>query len=65
VILFPNTPNAGGTYTDMRLPLGWEEHRTPDTYPYFVDHYIRLTTWNDPWQASAAAAMRRLRTTPR
>ena len=38
-ILSPNTPNVDGTYTDVRLPLGWEEHRMPDAYPYFVDHH--------------------------
>ncbi len=47
-ILSPNTPNADGTYTDVGLPLGWEESRTPDGCPYFIDHHTRMTTWNDP-----------------
>ncbi len=39
-ILSPNTTNADGTY--------WEERRTPDGRPYFVDRHMRTTTWNDP-----------------
>ena len=31
----PNTTNAN----DVRLPLGWEERRTTDGRPYFVDHH--------------------------
>ncbi|KZP31501.1 HECT-domain-containing protein [Athelia psychrophila] len=37
-----------GPYTDIRLPLGWEERRTPEGRPYFIDHRTRTTTWNDP-----------------
>lgn len=50
----PNTPasNPGvhqaGTYSDIPLPLGWEERRTPEGRPYFVDHHTRTTTWTDP-----------------
>jgi E3 ubiquitin-protein ligase NEDD4 len=55
-ILSPNTTNADGTYADVRLPLGWEERRTPDGRPYFVDHHTRTTTWNDPRRTSASAA---------
>ena len=55
-ILTPNTTNADGTYTDVRLPLGWEERRTPDGRPYFVDHHTRTTTWNDPRRSSASAS---------
>ena len=54
-ILSPNTTNADGTYADVRLPLGWEERRTPDGRPYFVDHHTRTTTWNDPRRTSASA----------
>jgi E3 ubiquitin-protein ligase NEDD4 len=38
------------------LPLGWEERRTPNGLPYFVDHHTRTTTWNDPRRTSASAA---------
>lgn len=37
-----------GTYADVPLPLGWEERRTPEGRPYFVDHHTRTTTWTDP-----------------
>jgi E3 ubiquitin-protein ligase NEDD4 len=55
-ILSPNTTNADGTYADVRLPLGWEERRTPDGRPYFVDHHTRTTTWNDPRRTSASVS---------
>lgn len=35
-------------YSDIPLPLGWEERRTPEGRPYFVDHHTRTTTWTDP-----------------
>ncbi|KAJ7288274.1 hypothetical protein C8J57DRAFT_1279672 [Mycena rebaudengoi] len=49
----PAQPTAGapaqtGTYADVPLPLGWEERRTPEGRPYFVDHQTRTTTWVDP-----------------
>ncbi|KAK0464380.1 uncharacterized protein EV420DRAFT_1039042 [Desarmillaria tabescens] len=40
------------TVTDIPLPLGWEERRTPEGRPYFVDHHTRTTTWVDPRRAS-------------
>lgn len=57
-------PNAAGSgYADVPLPLGWEERRTPEGRPYFVDHHTRTTTWVDPRrnpqqnpQSAAAAA---------
>ena len=55
-LLAPNTTNADGTYADVRLPLGWEERRTPDGRPYFVDHHTRTTTWNDPRRSSVSAS---------
>ncbi|KAI0030488.1 hypothetical protein K488DRAFT_54121, partial [Vararia minispora EC-137] len=44
-----------GTYADVPLPAGWEERRTPDGRPYFVDHNTRSTTWHDPRRAVAQA----------
>ena len=41
------TPSTG-PYADIPLPLGWEERRTPQGRPYFVDHHTRTTTWTDP-----------------
>ncbi|KAJ7134677.1 hypothetical protein C8R44DRAFT_663336 [Mycena epipterygia] len=38
-------------YADVPLPLGWEERRTPEGRPYFVDHQTRTTTWVDPRRA--------------
>ncbi len=55
-VLSPNTTNADGTYADVRLPVGWEERRTPDGRPYFVDHHTRTTTWNDPRRTSATVS---------
>jgi len=37
-----------GAYSDIPLPLGWEERRNPEGRPYFVDHHTRTTTWTDP-----------------
>lgn len=42
-----------GTYSDIPLPLGWEERRTPEGRPYFVDHHTRTTTWTDPRRIQA------------
>ncbi|GLB38349.1 putative ubiquitin-protein ligase [Lyophyllum shimeji] len=44
--------SASGTYADVPLPLGWEERRTPEGRPYFVDHHTRTTTWTDPRRAN-------------
>lgn len=46
----PPRPNASETapYADVPLPLGWEERRTAEGRPYFVDHHTRTTTWTDP-----------------
>ncbi|KAJ7107269.1 hypothetical protein C8R43DRAFT_1044956 [Mycena crocata] len=50
-----NTPAPAaaqtGAYADVPLPLGWEERRTPEGRPYFVDHQTRTTTWVDPRRA--------------
>ncbi|KAH6911411.1 ubiquitin-protein ligase [Coprinopsis sp. MPI-PUGE-AT-0042] len=42
------SPQNQTPYQDIPLPLGWEERRTPEGRPYFVDHHTRTTTWNDP-----------------
>lgn len=42
------TTSETGPYADVPLPLGWEERRTPEGRPYFVDHHTRTTTWTDP-----------------
>ncbi|KAK1223466.1 hypothetical protein PQX77_013655 [Marasmius sp. AFHP31] len=50
----PAPPSAGGAnnstqgYSDVPLPLGWEERTTAEGRPYFVDHTTRTTTWVDP-----------------
>ncbi|KAG6916449.1 hypothetical protein DXG01_006777 [Tephrocybe rancida] len=44
--------SSTGTYADVPLPLGWEERRTPEGRPYFVDHHTRTTTWTDPRRAN-------------
>ncbi|KAJ7784506.1 hypothetical protein B0H16DRAFT_1356572 [Mycena metata] len=45
-----------GPYADVPLPLGWEERRTPEGRPYFVDHQTRTTTWVDPRRAGITPA---------
>ncbi|KAJ2930924.1 hypothetical protein H1R20_g6189, partial [Candolleomyces eurysporus] len=47
-----STTSTSNTYQDIPLPLGWEERRTPEGRPYFVDHHTRTTTWTDPRRAS-------------
>lgn len=44
----PSPAAPAGGYADVPLPLGWEERRTPEGRPYFVDHHTRTTTWVDP-----------------
>ncbi|KAF9241124.1 hypothetical protein BU15DRAFT_87357 [Melanogaster broomeanus] len=44
----PQPASSSGIYADVPLPEGWEERRTPEGRPYFVDHRTRSTTWNDP-----------------
>lgn len=46
-----------GSYADVPLPLGWEERRTPQGRPYFVDHHTRTTTWTDPRTTNQQAAV--------
>ncbi|KAJ3753770.1 hypothetical protein F5878DRAFT_629384 [Lentinula raphanica] len=44
----PSSAPPSSGYNDVPLPLGWEERRTPEGRPYFVDHTNRTTTWVDP-----------------
>jgi len=46
-----------GAFSDIPLPLGWEERRTPEGRPYFVDHHTRTTTWTDPRRAQQQSPM--------
>ncbi|KAJ7250836.1 hypothetical protein B0H12DRAFT_1120053 [Mycena haematopus] len=50
------TAPAQTGYADVPLPLGWEERRTPEGRPYFVDHQTRTTTWVDPRRNNVQAA---------
>jgi len=43
-----STTPSTSPYADIPLPLGWEERRTPEGRPYFVDHHTRTTSWADP-----------------
>ncbi|KAF7288526.1 E3 ubiquitin-protein ligase [Mycena chlorophos] len=47
---------ASTNYADVPLPMGWEERRTPEGRPYFVDHSTRSTTWVDPRRGQQPAA---------
>ncbi|KAG1746008.1 uncharacterized protein EDB91DRAFT_1080235 [Suillus paluster] len=51
-----NSTRSSGGYVDVPLPAGWEERRTPEGRPYFVDHHTRLTTWIDPRTVQVAAS---------
>ncbi|KAG0700134.1 hypothetical protein DFH29DRAFT_933710 [Suillus ampliporus] len=51
-----NPARSSGGYVDVPLPAGWEERRTPEGRPYFVDHHTRLTTWIDPRTVQVAAS---------
>lgn len=46
-----------GAYSDIPLPLGWEERRNPEGRPYFVDHHTRTTTWTDPRRTQQQSPM--------
>jgi len=51
------SPEAAGAYEDVPLPTGWEERRTAEGRPYFVDHHTRTTTWTDPRRANRQTAI--------
>ncbi|KAI6042697.1 hypothetical protein EDC04DRAFT_2657897 [Pisolithus marmoratus] len=48
-------PQTSSNYADVPLPAGWEERRTPEGRPYFLDHHTRSTTWNDPRRVTNTA----------
>ncbi|KAG9315721.1 hypothetical protein JVU11DRAFT_3368 [Chiua virens] len=52
----PQSSTSSGVYADVPLPEGWEERRTPEGRPYFVDHRLRSTTWNDPRSSQVTLA---------
>ena len=52
----PQLSGSSGVYADVPLPEGWEERRTPEGRPYFVDHRTRSTTWNDPRSSQVTLA---------
>ncbi|KAF5369483.1 hypothetical protein D9758_002754 [Tetrapyrgos nigripes] len=52
----PSPSPQSDQYTDVPLPQGWEERRTAEGRPYFVDHNTRTTTWIDPRRNAAQAA---------
>lgn len=52
-----NPTRSSGGYVDVPLPAGWEERRTPEGRPYFVDHHTRQTTWIDPRTVQAPSAI--------
>lgn len=52
----PHQPQTSSNYADVPLPAGWEERRTPEGRPYFVNHNARSTTWSDPRRAATTTA---------
>ena len=55
-ILSLNITNADRTYDKVCLPLRWEGHRTPESYPYFVGHHPRTSMWKKPWRSLTLAS---------
>ena len=55
-VLSSNTANGYDTYTDVRLPFGWEVRHTYDGRLYFLNHNTRTTTWDDPRLSSTVDA---------
>ena len=43
-------------YGAAPLPPGWEEKRTPDGKPYYVDHNTKTTHWERPVAPAAPPA---------
>lgn len=50
-----NAAASTDAYADIPLPRGWEERRTNEGRPYFVDHHTQSTTWNDPRRNTTVA----------
>ncbi|RKO93815.1 hypothetical protein BDK51DRAFT_52657 [Blyttiomyces helicus] len=56
---FWNKSAKAASNVPLPLPAGWEESRTHDNVPYFVNHVTMETTWVDPRTGRAASDVMR------